>query len=168
MSFSSPSWRALKAQNRQTPEKNCMQQLHVFMIFITLYNRFCFVNKSLKNLGTSNQRGGVKFHKEKLKQVQKHSWLQHFFIFFPSQLSPTILNNALHSSSSQYFSWNYPSVSCSSPLQLNRTHSLWGVHAMPVQYHVLPAQLPFSIYLLFLQKTHAFVQLPIFTKPPGI
>lgn len=43
-------------------------------------------------------------------------------IFFPSQLlSPVIPNNALLSSSCQFFSWNYPSVSCSSPPQLNKT-----------------------------------------------
>lgn len=140
-----------------------MQQLHIFIIFITLYNSLCFVNEYLKNLGISNQKGGVEIGTKPILAAA-------FPYFLPqSTLSPTIPKNALHSSSSQYFSWNYyPSVSCSSPPQLNRTHSLRGAHATPGQYHILPAQLPFSIYLLFLQKTRAFIQLPIFTRPAGI
>lgn len=76
-------WRALKAQIWQTHEKNCMQQLHIFMIFISLYNSLCLVNKYLKNLGISTQQEGVKFHKQELKWVPNQSWLQHSQYFLP-------------------------------------------------------------------------------------
>lgn len=48
-----------------------MQQLNIFMIFISIYNSLCYVNKYLKNLGTSTQQEGVKFHKKEMKHVSK-------------------------------------------------------------------------------------------------
>lgn len=38
-----------------------MQQLHIFMISISIYNGLRYVNKYLKDLGTSIQQGQVKF-----------------------------------------------------------------------------------------------------------